>query len=289
MELLKLQLVKSDKDLKVEKIIELFEQGKSQKDIALSLGIAYQSVQQFLKRNNIELDFTSARYLAIKNKKINHTFFNIIDSEIKAYLLGFFYADGYIDFKHNRIQICIAEQDRYIIDLYLSYLYPECFIKEIHNTKGALNRQKQLVIRINSKELVDAFIQQGITDKKSSINFNIPLIEECYKIHFIRGYFDGDGCISYHGTDKQYKRISFCNQTMQILKDIQDYFLNEGIKSSLNTTKNYFTLEFNGQKADKVGEIMYKDSNYKLLRKFNKFYKVNTELTSLITKGNEVV
>ena len=61
--------------------------------------------------------------LKIKNmgKKLtkNEDYFNVIDSELKAYLLGYFLADGCITnpTKGNKcISMCLQEKDRYILE-----------------------------------------------------------------------------------------------------------------------------------------------------------------------------
>ena len=54
-------------------------------------------------------------------KKINKNeeYFNVIDSEKKAYLLGYFLADGCVTNPSNGkkcISMCLQEQDKYILE-----------------------------------------------------------------------------------------------------------------------------------------------------------------------------
>ena len=49
---------------------------------------------------------------------IDSTFFNIIDTEHKAYWLGFLTADGYISSKRTAVELCLAEIDKHHIELF---------------------------------------------------------------------------------------------------------------------------------------------------------------------------
>lgn len=39
------------------------------------------------------------------------TYFENIDTEEKAYWLGFLYADGYVNANEDKIELCLAEKD----------------------------------------------------------------------------------------------------------------------------------------------------------------------------------
>lgn len=85
----------------------------------------------------------------------------------------------------------------------------------------------------------------GFCIDKTHIESNIfKCIPENMKLHFIRGFFDGDGHVSnYHLDDSDKRRISlcFCNGTVEILKDIKEYF--KDYKLKVYDYDTYFTLQ----------------------------------------------
>lgn len=72
-------------------IIPLYKNGESLTKIAEKFGTSRNTLSKKLKEKGIEI-------INQQNKsKFNENIFDVIDSEEKAYWLGFIYADGYID------------------------------------------------------------------------------------------------------------------------------------------------------------------------------------------------
>ena len=67
-------------------VIEKYNELKNLKKVAESFGVSLRPIKRILKKNNLEL--TNRRY------NVNHKYFEVIDTEEKAYWLGFLYADG---------------------------------------------------------------------------------------------------------------------------------------------------------------------------------------------------
>ena len=258
----------------LDQIIKLNLEGLSLKEIADHYNTCYQNVQSLLKKFNEKLPISWP-----KNKEVVHDFFDNIDSEIKAYLFGFFLADGCV-YNSCRIGICLSDIDEYIIDLYKDYIYPTGLKKRLHNKTGAVNRKPQVMIRINSFRIVDALAKYGVGPRKTYADIQIPNIDESLVHHVIRGYFDGDGCICIRltGKDKGHAAISICNGSDSILKSINS-FIPEGIKTSILYPKNCATLNIRSQNhIIEFGKYMYKDANFYLQRKKDKFDLVRTTL-----------
>lgn len=70
-----------------EQILELNNSGKNIKEIAEIVDIPAKRLAEMIKEFGLEIKKGSS-------SKVNETFFDKIDSEEKAYLLGFFIADG---------------------------------------------------------------------------------------------------------------------------------------------------------------------------------------------------
>jgi intein/homing endonuclease len=270
--------------LELNKIIELNNNGYSLKEVTEYFERSnYQDIQGFLKTRNIKLFWKRKRkYL------ISENFFEKIDCEIKAYLLGFFFADGCI-YSHNRIGLCIQAEDVYILNLFRDFISPESYIKNTNNIKGAKNRKPQIIWRIHSQKIVNDLYKLGLTQRKT-LNPNIlfPKLEPSLVHHFIRGYFDGDGCVS--RARNTTNRVRFSSTWKKFFEDIQDILYKENISKVsiyeiLGKTCTYYSLATHSiRDGDKMYFYLYKDANYFLERKHKKFYIHNTEVTAKTKK-----
>lgn len=268
--------------LNLEEIIKLDEQGYSLKEIAKKLDTYYQRIQVFLKSNNYQRNADRHRIY-----KINDDYFENVDSEIKAYLLGFFAADGGI-LNDGRLTVCLAETDKEIVELFSKELGLNKLAEISNCQNGAKLRQRQFKIRFKSYKMLKDLEKYGIKYKKSESEMTfINLIPGHLQNHFIRGYFDGDGCI----TDTSIKTRGYScfsatitNSTRNILQEISIIMTEIGVKHKIYSSTNkseYFTLYTTGTESScKFGEYLYKDSTIFLKRKKDKFNNANTVLTN---------
>jgi len=113
----------------------LYEQGSSLAKISNKLSIEYQALKKLFKDNNIKV---RKGYDYSRKYNLNENFFDKIDSEEKAYMLGFIYADGNNLFKINRISIQLAKKDEDILIKFSKLLYNENIVKYTSkkNSKG---------------------------------------------------------------------------------------------------------------------------------------------------------
>lgn len=241
-----------------------------------------------LKRGYLEYHFKKLN-LPVKKfnrkYKVNHTFFSIIDSELKAYLLGFFAADGSVN-KDGRISICISEKDSYIINLFRESICKEKIENKIINLKGTKNRQPQLTWRINSPTIIKDLEKFGIKNKKTYLELSMKDLDFNYRIHFLRGFFDGDG----HVRKNRFEAV-IVSATKNILNEFIEVLDVLNIKSKITIdNKGLFRMVIYGKiNLSNFFKYVFKDSTYFLNRKYlrlEEIYKlVNSEVTTSITKG----
>jgi hypothetical protein len=125
----------------------------------------------------------------------------IVDQPWKAYFLGLLYSDGNIG--KREVSLTFTESDGEILKeicilLNINYnesvkLYPSRLVKFNNGTYLCKPYYK---LRIYSVELIKDLALLGMGPAKSlTIDFpcNLPFIRD-----FIRGYFDGDGCITFN-------------------------------------------------------------------------------------------
>lgn len=135
----------------------------------------------------------------------HYDYFRAIDTEPKAYWLGFLYADGCVTDSGN-VNLSITAKDAEHLEKYRRALQAE-HPTESRTTVGGFKGYEDMAyatvkIRIFSPEMRDDLIRLGCPPRKSA-TLAFPSVEQVpihLRRHFIRGYFDGDGSINvYHG------------------------------------------------------------------------------------------
>lgn len=257
-----------------EQIKFIIEQKKyvSSDKIGELFGISRTAIERILKENNIH-------YPQISNRKhnLNENFFEKIDSEHKAYWLGFIYADGCV-FKKRRTLTIRLKKDADNIQL-LEQLKKdlECDYEIKYGKQNSWGTITQYcVLSIFSKKIIEDLIKLGCYNKKSLILIfpSEEIVPLEFQKDFIRGYFDGDGAISY--TTKTC-HITFCG-TYEFLLGVKEFFnlthfpLHDSRKDN---NKNIYYLGFGGnlQVLDKMNKI-YKNATIYLPRKYKIFQKL---------------
>lgn len=254
--------------------------------------------------SNLNIEYDKLRYVFSKFKiktretflqeTIQHDYFDIIDSESKAYLLGFFYADGSIT-KNYHISLSLTEEDIEIINLFKKEICPEykiTFIRSYTNKKTGYVSKPMASITFKSKHMCETLFNYGIYNRKTYNDLiSLDFIPQDMLIHFIRGYWDGDGCscitqvtkkhITKDGVLKKYSYlnynwniISFTDKHLLILKKFlnKNYNINSNI---IKTKKGHFLLEIN-KKNDyfMMRNVLYENANFYLTRKKEKYMTI---------------
>ena len=228
----------------------------------------------------------------------NNDFFKNIDSEIKAYLLGFYLGDGSISLPNEKrirydLRISVSEKDIYILKLFQEYISPESSIRLTSKAKISKIREQyfysnnQFGISINSKELCLTLDSYGYGQNKTYKEKHIPSIEDKFMNSFLRGYFDADGvCItgSYNRNDRKsnVKRVktTFCitSKDKFILEDIQKYLLENldiDIKLYREKSKDVYNLKSAcNPYLVKLYNYLYTGAEFYLERKKKSFAEV---------------
>ena len=236
----------------------------------------------------------------ISNRRIRHDIFSKIETELQAYLLGFYAADGNINEKRKTFRIHLQKQDSELVYLYKDIISPDArtFTVEEHKTTGRngqeINAHESFGVDITSAKLCTDLVNLGIGYNKSYSDLHIPEMPESLIRHFIRGYFDGDGCITIWlskekgKSDRVRGKFDICAKSASILNEFIKFFATHDIKINLNYLKRddmYRITTSSKKELEKIYNMLYKDSNFYLSRKFNKFdHYVNTEVTQLIAE-----
>lgn len=271
-------------DKKIQFMIELYNSGKTQKEISEILKCSQTNVSKIFKRRGIKCRDRISVFKNIKYIDINIAFFKEINTEESAYFLGFLYADGCVQIKNNAYTVCLKlkSDDLCIIEKFRDIMSPSSTIKA---TKNKESDTTYSYFRINQKEICDQLISHGCIPNKSLIlEFPKTIPDELIR-HFLRGYSDGDGTIykNRKGINTIWKIIStkqFCEQTAILLKKVLSINCSQSL-SRPKTNKITTTLSVGGNlQCIKMLDWLYINSTIYLPRKYDKYIEFKNYISS---------
>ena len=212
----------------------------------------------------------------IFSPELQENYFNVIDSERKAYFLGLIVSDGNVfvhDGKriHNqsKVSITLDSHDEYLLDIFKSELRSNRVIT--HDGRGCSE------IMISSSTMVNDLSKYGIVPRKSFFTKLPDNIPDEFLGAFIRGVLEGDGNVTYKETKRRFVHvISFCG-SHQLMCDIGDKLHELGIithKRKVYDYKDRVLSEFKISRKDDIFSLyswMYKDATVYMKRKKDKF------------------
>ena len=178
-------------DLDSELVVKKYSELMNVKKVGDFFGVSHHPIMRVLKQEGIKVE--QRRYFS------NETYFDIIDTEEKAYWLGFLYADGYIRETEsgNSLGLKLAQLDIEHLELFKKCVGSSHKIRlGISKTKSKTGKEyvsHMATFRIYSKRIVESIKKQGFHSRKT-FTIEKPNLKEEYYRHFIRGFFDGDGC-----------------------------------------------------------------------------------------------
>lgn len=204
----------------------------------------------------------------IFNPNLKEDFFERIDTEVKAYFLGFIIADGNVfnpnDGRQHSISITLDSNDEYMLERFKQEIGTNTSIS--HDGRGC----SQIAIRSN--KMAKDLEQYGVVPRKSFTTY-LPNIGEDMMPHVLRGILDGDGSIKAKQTNIRNRyahAISYCG-SHQLMVDISNWCKSHNIKNSIvydYKNRNLSELKIqNIQDMYTFGEMLYKDATIYLDRK----------------------
>lgn len=242
-------------------------------------------------RNAVMIKLNKMGYKLNPINVFDSSFFKKIDTESKAYWLGFIYADGYISYSKSNKQtsytlgIELNSIDHSHLELFNHCISGNLMIKNRTKkfSKLSTKESEMSLIRVYSKEMVEDLISHGVVYKKSNV-IEFPKLKKELVRHFIRGFFDGDGSISIE-KEKQQLRCNFTCGSKVFVDRIKSILDKMGLSTYISKERNHFRLGINGKKSNKIFlEYIYDDSTIYLERKHN-FYFANAYLLDYIYEG----
>lgn len=235
---------------------------------------SYREIGEYLGRKEQAIR-SKMHYLGLKKSvyHCNYEYFKDIDTEGKAYWLGFIYADGNVNKAQNTLRINLQANDSdHLVKLNKSIggNFNVRIYDEVHKDKSYPMSQ----ILIYSTSMVKDLMSYGVFPNKTD-KIIFPDLPENLIRHFIRGYFDGDGSICERKHKKRLSDLacSFSCGSMLFLEKLREILYQNNIKSYIVQDKrgNKASLSLAGlTNPDVFLHYIYDNATIYLDRKYNK-------------------
>lgn len=237
-------------------------------------GTTRQTLAKYFKELGVEVVNKQNRL------KFNENIFDSIDTEEKAYWLGFIYADGNIGSSpldpsqkaKYTFEISLKGDDLTHLKKFNKFMNYNGDNTKLTNSKCDGKLYKRCRWQISNKHLWNTLNNYGCTPKKS-LTLEFP-DENIFKDkslirHFIRGYFDGDGSLSRYVHIKTVSPHIMILGTPNFLDNIERYSnLYGNRKHDKRHSENTESIEFNLNNGINFINYIYKDANIYLDRKY---------------------
>lgn len=249
---------------------ELFELYKTYqytyKELAEKFNKSVSSISCLLTRNNLKGKRVNNHY---RIYPINQNFFDVIDSEEKAYFLGILCADGCNHVNNTKISIFLKESDKNLIVKLNHLLQPDKPLTYSRKKSGF----NQYGLQISNKRISDKLSELGCIPQKT-FTLDLPTydqVPENMYSHYIRGFFDGDGWLGKKDISITSSNL-FCSKLAEMLLTKYD------IKTRIRFKNKVSELCFRRSDVLSFLNWIYKDANIFLERKYQRYleyHKIN--------------
>lgn len=276
----------------VNEIIKLYNSGYSVEKIQKELRQYFSTdkIKSILLKNNISLrTLKESMQIKIQFEERKFPVFDdyCLESHNGAWLLGFIAADGYLPITKgakNRIVISLSEKDREILEKIAKEIKYE---GEIKKYLSADQEHYFVSLAFTSKKIRQQIEDYGIINKKTFKLQHLPNISKEYMMDFIRGYFDGDGCIYKIDRTASPLRISITCASKDFLEEIAN-FLEQNLKvahKNLSRDHDNYCISYGHKDSEKICNTFYNNNFISLQRKKDKYYKIINSTRLNIPKG----
>lgn len=194
---------------------------------------------------------------------MNHHFFDTIDTEMKAYTLGLWAADGTVLSTGWEARIGLHHRDAAILET----------IKQGIQYTGELHPQKdgRVMLNLCSIDIVAGLAKQGILPCKTH---TLPFLQfpDELMFHYLRGLFDGDGSVG--NTDVRFVSGSqpFISGFLQWYETRYGMQVWNNCEVAPDTGAKKWRLVFNRRDVKFVKEL-YADATVYIQRKYDNYLK----------------
>jgi len=252
------------------------EKENSIASIAKELKTSSRQISRLLKEAMIDIRNSSDSH---KIYEINEDVFECIDSQEKAYWLGFLYADGYIKEDVNSIVIQLKSDDKQHLEKFYKFVGSNKEVLDLVVNK----KYNHSRATITNKKMTSDLVSLGCKQKKSLV-LEFPtseMVSDEFIYSFILGYYDGDGGISISkekGKNNLRCRFSFTG-TKEFLNGVQMKLnTNKNLRREHRCKNNTYYFKYGKSEGVAILEKMYNASPIHLERKYERFLEAKNSI-----------
>lgn len=281
------------KTAKTEQMLEILRHNFTDEDYKeyilgnLKMKDVYEKYE--VNQNAMDYFFAEKGYIkrsTLRKENIKIDIFNPVNTPEAAYILGFYIADGCLN--GNKFVITLNEKDKEILEKIRDYMSPITkliYKKETINKQGIVSHP-MYSFAFACKEIVNCLEDLGLGKNKTYLSKSIKnVVPKELMWDFIRGYWDGDGCISSSNVTKNVKETSYnyinigfniISKDPDILNEMNEFFIEEGINTHVypDNKGNYLVGTHSKSEVEKIYNKLYTSSNLFMERKRTKFNKI---------------
>jgi intein/homing endonuclease len=281
------------KTAKTEQMLEILRQNFTDEDYKeyilgnLKMKDVYEKYE--VNQNAMDYFFAEKGYIkrsTLRKENIKIDIFNPVNTPEAAYILGFYIADGCLN--GNKFVITLNEKDKEILEKIRDYMSPITkliYKKETINKQGIVSHP-MYSFAFACKEIVNCLENLGLGKNKTYLSKSIKnIVPRELMWDFIRGYWDGDGCISSSNVIKNVKETSYnyinigftiISKDPDILNEMNEFFIEEGINTHVypDNKGNYLIGTHSKSEVEKIYNKLYTSSNLFMERKRTKFNEI---------------
>ncbi len=234
-------------------IRQLYTSGKSLTAIGKIYGVSYSSMWRLCDRMGLECRDGNRQYT------IDEHIFDVIDTQEKAYWLGFIWADGCV--YRKVLSVALQIRDGHHLQGLATLLGSDKPVRERHYDFDKAE------FTANSVYLTNRLQELGILKGRPDHHLMLDQILDHLLGAWTRGFFDGDGCASATAHS-----VGFCGSApfLHHLRELLSRHTgtNPSISVYKNTQSDYYSVVYKGYyNAHKITDWMYQDATVFLARK----------------------
>lgn len=261
-------------DLIAKEYSDTLEEERSITKLARKYGLKHSTIVEGLKKRGVTV--TKGRgYILPRNSYV----FDVIDTEEKAYWLGFLYSDGTVATAGHSVSISLSIKDIDHLQKFMDFLDYKgkiCITKAKMYSKDTSDRISYIAsATITDARIHDALIAKGCVPNKTLV-LKFPdesiFADKNLIYAFLRGYVEGDGTLGVYPHSKKVPKLEASLMmvgTKPFLEGVQKYLGPGFLMQKPNCGKLVHRLGYSTAKAVRAADLIYKDATVYLERKHN--------------------
>lgn len=237
--------------------VEMYRGGASLAVVALRFGVSSSAVNRAMVRVGQPLRGDDCR-----RHSLYQEFFDEIDSEDKAYWLGFLTADGNV--YGTRIQVNLKSSDKKHLESFASTLGYDGAVRDTKtHSKQTGKTYVGATLSFRSKHMAGSLAKYGVVPRKSYTSTPWSGPSELMR-HYWRGMVDGDGWVLLDNRSRLV--VGLCG-TERICAGFASFVAGQQVAHKTHKAGSIRAVSYTGEPAISVRNLLYKDAHIALERK----------------------